>query len=85
MVIDVASTKDLNPERLSVLRRINPAYLFYGHREYVGIHHMRLLAAGGQHHSHRKNALLELSGLNWHYIISELARFAARTLLFPGS
>ena len=46
---------------------------------------MRLLAAGGQHHSHRNNVLLELSGLNWHYIISELARFAVRTLLFPGS
>ena len=45
---------------------------------------MQLLATGDQRHGHRKNSLLELSDPNWHYIISELTRFAARTLLFPG-
>ena len=45
---------------------------------------MQLFAAGDQRHSRRKNSPLELSGPNWHYIISELARFAARTFLFPG-
>jgi|MGYP004035820141 hypothetical protein len=45
---------------------------------------MQLLATGDQRHSHRKNSRLELSDPNWHYIISELTRFAARTLLFPG-
>ena len=84
IVIDVASTKDLNPERLSFLSCINSAHLFYGHRASFGTQHMQLLATGDQRHSHRKNSLLELSDPNWHYIISELARFAARTLLFPG-
>ena len=45
---------------------------------------MQLFAASDQRHSHRKNLLLELSDPNWHYIISELTGFAARTLLFPG-